>query len=79
MPDWTRATSQSHRPHFIRLKWLVFSWYRLDIGERLRLEKGQLELDLEENVQNQVLHAVDSYIDHKVMELARLKNYDAKL
>jgi hypothetical protein len=45
----------------------------------LRLEKGKLELDLEENVQNQVLYAVDSYIDHKVMELARLKNYDAKL
>jgi hypothetical protein len=44
---------------FSRVKWLVFSRHRLDIEERLRLEKGKLELDLEENVQNQVLHAVD--------------------
>jgi hypothetical protein len=62
-----------------RVKWLVSSRHRLDIEQRLRLEKGQIELDLEENVQNQVSHAVNTYIDHKVSELAQLKQYDSKL
>jgi hypothetical protein len=62
-----------------RVKWLVSSRHRLDIEQRLRLEKGQIELDLEENVQDQVSHAVNTYIDHKVSELARLKQYDSKL
>jgi hypothetical protein len=62
-----------------RVKWLVSSRHRVDIEEGLRLEKGKIELDLEENVQDQVSHAVDEYINHKVLELARLKKYDAKL
>ena len=62
-----------------KVKWLVSSRHRVDIEEGLRLEKGKIELDLEKNVQDQVSHAVDAYIDHKVLELARLKKYDAKL
>lgn len=62
-----------------RVKWLVSSRHRVDIEERLRLEKGKLELVLEENVQDQVLHAIDVYVDHKVLELSRLKKYDVNL
>jgi hypothetical protein len=34
-----------------KVKWLVSSRHRIDIEEGLRLEKGKIELDLEENVQ----------------------------
>jgi hypothetical protein len=65
-----------------RVKWLVSSRPRLDIEQRLRLEKDRIELDLEKNVQDHVSYAVNAYINHKVSELAQLaqlKQYDGKL
>lgn len=62
-----------------RVTWLVSSRNRLDIKERLRPGKGRIELDLEQDTENQVFHAVSAYVDHKVSELARLKQYDSQL
>jgi hypothetical protein len=62
-----------------RVQWLVSSRPRLDIEQRLRLGKDRIELDLEKNVQNHVSYAVNAYINHKVSELAQLKQYNSKL
>jgi hypothetical protein len=62
-----------------RIKWLVSSRPRPEIEQRLRLDKGRIELDLERNAQDRVSDAVNAYIDHKVSELAQLKQYDSKL
>jgi hypothetical protein len=48
-----------------QVKWLVSSRPRLDIEQRLRLEKDRIELDLEKNVQDHVSYAVNAYINHK--------------
>jgi hypothetical protein len=52
-----------------RVKWLVSSRHRVGIEERLRLEKGRIELDLGQNVEGQVSHAVEAYINHKMSGL----------
>ena len=61
-----------------RVKWLVSSRNRHDIEERLRIDDSPVELSLELNAES-VSGAVDAYIDHKVSELARMKQYDSKL
>ena len=52
-----------------RVKWLVSSRHRVSIEERLRLAKGRVELDLGQNVEDQVSHAVEAYINHKMSGL----------
>ena len=61
-----------------RVKWLVSSRNRHDIEERLRIDDSPVELSLELNAES-VSGAVDAYIDHKVSELARMKQYDSVL
>jgi hypothetical protein len=60
------------------VKWLVSSRNRYDIEERLRLDSSRMKLSLELN-SNQVSNAVNAYINHKVLQLTKLKNYDSKL
>ena len=61
-----------------QVKWLVSSRNRNDIKERLSLIDGQVKLSLELN-SHCVSSAVDAYINHKVSELTRLKQYDDRL
>ena len=63
---------------FSRVKWLVSSRNRHDIEERLKINDGPVTLSLELNAES-ISKAVDAYIDHKVSELARMKEYDSKL
>ena len=62
-----------------RVKWLVSSRHRDAIEERLRSDKGRMKLSLELNAHSHVANAVTSYINHKVEELARLKQYKREL
>ena len=57
-----------------RVKWLVSSRNRHDIEERLGIDDSLVKLSLELNAAS-VSGAVDAYIDHKVSELDRLKQY----
>lgn len=41
--------------------------------------KGRIELDLEKDAEIQILDAVSAYVDHKVSELAALKQYNSQL
>jgi len=61
------------------VKWLVSSRHRVDIEERLRPEGGRMKLSLEINAHHHISNAVNAYIDHKVSDLVRLKQYDNKL
>jgi hypothetical protein len=61
-----------------RVKWLVSSRNRLDIEERLRLDNNHVTLSLELNEQH-VSSAVGAYIDHKILDLAQLKQYNSVL
>jgi hypothetical protein len=58
-----------------RVKWMVSSRNRLDIEDRIELAGQKARLSLELNTES-VSAAVDTYIQHKVLQLARLKNYD---
>ena len=51
---------------------------RPDIEVGLRINDGIVECSQELNADS-VSGAVDAYIDHKVSELARMKQYDSKL
>ena len=62
-----------------RVKWLVSSRHRDAIEERLRSDKGRAKLSLELDTHIQVANAVTFYINHKVEELARLKQYKREL
>jgi hypothetical protein len=55
------------------VKWIVSSRYKHDIQERLSLDNTQMRLSLELNAEC-VSHAVDIYIDYKILQLASLKN-----
>lgn len=61
-----------------RVKWLVSSRNRPDIEEWLRLDNNHAKLSLELNAQY-ISSAVDAYIDHKLLELTQLKQYDSTL
>jgi hypothetical protein len=61
-----------------RVKWIVSSRNRPDIEQRLWQCDGPLILSLELNAAH-VSSAVNIYIDHKVSELALLKQYDSTL
>ena len=60
------------------IKWLVSSRNRRDIEERLGLDGSRMKLSFELN-SHQVSNAVNAYINHKVSQLAKLKNYNSKL
>jgi hypothetical protein len=62
-----------------RSKWLVSSRHSDAIEERLRPDKGRMKLSLELNAHGHVANAVTSYINHKVEELGRLKQYKSEL
>jgi NACHT domain len=62
-----------------RVKWLVSSRHRDAIEEQLRPDKGRMKLSLELNARSHVANALTSYINHKVEELARLKQYKSEL
>jgi hypothetical protein len=47
----------------------VSSCYRVSIKEWLHLAKGRVELDLGQNVEDQVSHAVKAYINYKMFGL----------
>lgn len=61
-----------------RVKWLVSSRCRPDISDQLKQTKGLLNLDLEIYSQH-VSNAVDYYIEEKVSQIMRTKNYDDNL
>jgi hypothetical protein len=61
-----------------RVKWLVSSRNRHDIEECLRLDNSRIKLSLKLNTLH-VSSAVDVYIDHKLLELTQLKQYDSVL
>jgi hypothetical protein len=61
-----------------RVKWILSSRNIHDIEHRLRQCDGSLILSLELNARH-VSSAVNIYIDHKVSELASLKQYDSTL
>ena len=61
-----------------RVKWLVSSRNRHDIEEHLRINYSPVKVSLELNAES-VSRAVDTYIDHRVSELAGMKGYDAEL
>lgn len=58
-----------------RIKWIVSSRNWPEIEERLELAKSKTNLCIELNAQS-VSHAVDAYIEIKVRNLAKLKNYN---
>ncbi|PWI64016.1 hypothetical protein PCL_00450 [Purpureocillium lilacinum] len=58
-----------------RVKWIVSSRNRDDIGERLELADLKVNLSLELNRES-IAAAVDIYINHRVSQLALLKQYD---
>jgi hypothetical protein len=57
-----------------KVKWLISSRNRSDIESQLRGGEGRVRLDLELNAQC-ISDAVDSYIDFKLTELNRAKQY----
>ena len=59
---------------FSRVKWLLSSRNWHDIEERLRINDSLVKVTLELNAES-VSAAVDAYIDHKVSELDRRKQY----
>jgi hypothetical protein len=61
-----------------RVKWIVSSRNKHDIEARLQLNDGHTNLSLELNAEH-VSQAVNVYIDHKVSQLTRLKQYDSML
>jgi NACHT domain len=58
-----------------RAKWIVSSRNKQDIEECLTLDRCRVGLSLELNAES-VSAAVETYIDHKVTDLARRKRYD---
>ncbi|UPL01724.1 hypothetical protein LCI18_012658 [Fusarium solani-melongenae] len=58
-----------------RVKWIVSSRNWLDIEEKLDNAEQKVRLHLELN-KDLISKAVDTYIGHKVDQLARYKNYD---
>ena len=61
-----------------RVKWLVSSRYRPEIEVGLRINESKVECSLELN-EKSVSEAVGAYIDYKVSELARTKQYQSNL
>ena len=61
-----------------QVKWLVSSRCRPDIENQLKQTRGLLNLDLEINSQH-ISNAVDYYIEEKVSQITRTKNYDDNL
>jgi DNA replication protein DnaC len=57
-----------------RVRWIVSSRDRVDIGNRLNNAEHMVGLQLELN-QDSITTAVNAYIEHKVRELAELKSY----
>ena len=68
----TRASSITSR-----VKWIVSSRNWPSIEERLGHTSNQLPLSLELNAQS-VSEAVSTFVEHKVLELARQKKYNEK-
>ena len=61
-----------------QVKWLVASYNRPDIKERLRSDGSHLKISLELNLSH-ILHAINTFIDFKVWELVEQKKYNIKL
>ncbi|UNI15346.1 hypothetical protein JDV02_001886 [Purpureocillium takamizusanense] len=59
------------------IKWIIASRNWLDIEEKLDSAEQKVRLQLELN-KDSISKAVDTYIGHKVEELAGLKNYDSE-
>lgn len=57
------------------VKWIISSRNFLDIEEKLDMAERKVRLSLELNAES-VSTAVDTYIEHKVAQLARTKKYD---
>ncbi|KAH8592591.1 WD40-repeat-containing domain protein [Bisporella sp. PMI_857] len=62
----------------LRTKWIVSSRNWPDIEERLEMAEHKVRLCLELNTES-VSTAVDTYIQHKVLQLAQRKKYDDKM
>ncbi|PVH67963.1 WD40 repeat-like protein, partial [Cadophora sp. DSE1049] len=60
-----------------RVKWIISSRNWPSIEEQLRISDQQVQLRLELN-KDSISAAVSTYIEHKVGELAKRKNYTAK-
>ena len=60
------------------IKWLVSSRYRSDIESCLRDGEDRVRLDLELNSEC-IRNAVEAYIDHKLSELDRQKQYEEEV
>ncbi|KAF3059971.1 Vegetative incompatibility protein HET-E-1 [Daldinia childiae] len=62
-----------------RVKWVVSSRNRLDIEEELKVAISDVKLLCLELNESSISTAVSSYIEYKVNELSKKKNYEKKL
>lgn len=77
--DLTRVLSLVAQMSFVssRVKWIVSSRNWLQIEEQLGMVTQNARLSLELNAES-VANAVGAYIDHQVLHLSQLKQYDRK-